>query len=106
MPWIYLFIAGIFEIVWAIGLKASQGFTRPVPTVITVLGMLVSFLLLEKALRSLPVGTAYAVWTGIGAVGASVCGVIFFNESAEPLRIFFLTLIIIGIIGLRLISSI
>lgn len=104
MPWLYLFIAGIFEIVWAVGLKFSHGFTRLSPSLITAAGMLASFIFLAKALKVLPIGTAYAVWTGIGAVGTATLGMILFKESTEPLRIFFILLIVIGIMGLRLAS--
>lgn len=101
MAWIYLVIAGIFEIVWAMGLKASEGFTRLWPSVITVIGMLISFYFLAQASRTLPIGTAYAIWTGIGAVGAVIFGMILFNESRDLIRLLFVALIVAGIIGLR-----
>lgn len=104
MSWIYLFIAGIFEIVWAVGLKYTQGFTRPLPSVITIAGMIVSFYFLSLATRVLPIGTAYAVWTGIGAVGAITLGMILFKEPVDLARILFMSLIVIGIIGLRFVS--
>jgi quaternary ammonium compound-resistance protein SugE len=101
MPWIILFIAGLFEITWAIGLKFSNGFTHLRWSVVTVISMIISMGLLAWALKYLPVGTAYAVWTGIGAVGTAILGIILFNESADMLRLFFIFLIIIGIAGLR-----
>jgi quaternary ammonium compound-resistance protein SugE len=104
MPWIYLFVAGIFETAWAIGLKYSAGFTRLGPSIFTILTMAISLYLLALALRTLPVGTAYAVWTGIGAVGAAMLGMLLFNESREITRIFCILLIVAGIIGLKLTS--
>jgi quaternary ammonium compound-resistance protein SugE len=101
MSWVILFLAGLFEITWAIGLKYSHGFTRPVPSVITVVAMIVSVYLLSLASKALPIGTAYAVWTGIGAVGAVILGMILFNEPRDLVRMLFLALILIGIIGLR-----
>jgi len=102
MSWIILFIAGLLEVVWAIGLKYTQGFTRLTPSVITVSAMIVSIVLLSWAMRSLPVGTAYAVWTGIGAVGAAITGILLLGESASLARIASLALIVAGIIGLKL----
>lgn len=102
MSWIVLFIAGLLEVVWAIGLKYTHGFTRLTPSVITVTAMIVSIVLLSWAMRSLPVGTAYAVWTGIGAVGAAITGILLLGESASLARIASLALIVAGIIGLRL----
>ena len=102
MSWIILFIAGLLEVVWAIGLKYTQGFTRLTPSVITVTAMIVSIVLLSWAMRSLPVGTAYAVWTGIGAVGAAITGILLLGESASLARIASLALIVCGIIGLKL----
>ena len=104
MAWIYLFIAGIFEIVWAIGLKYSQGFTRPLPSVITAAGMIVSFYFLSLATKVLPIGTAYAIWTGIGAVGAIVFGILMLKEPFNLPQILFVSLIVIGIVGLRFVS--
>lgn len=101
MAWIYLVIAGIFEIVWAMGLKASNGFTRLWPSVITLVGMVISFYFLAQASRTLPIGTAYAIWTGIGAVGAVIFGMILFNEPRDLIRLLFVGLILAGIIGLR-----
>jgi quaternary ammonium compound-resistance protein SugE len=104
MAWVYLFVAGIFETAWAIGLKYSAGFTRLGPSIFTILTMAISLYLLALALRTLPVGTAYAVWTGIGAVGAAILGMLLFNESREITRIFCILLIVAGIIGLKLTS--
>ena len=104
MPWVYLFVAGILETAWAIGLKYSAGFTRLGPSIFTILTMAISLYLLALALRTLPVGTAYAVWTGIGAVGAAILGMLLFNESREITRIFCILLIVAGIIGLKLTS--
>lgn len=101
MAWIILFIAGLFEIGWAIGLKYTQGFTRLVPTLWTAFSLTISMGLLGVALRSLPVGTGYAVWTGIGAVGTAVLGIILFSEPANLGRIFCIGLIVSGIIGLK-----
>lgn len=102
MSWIILFIAGLLEVVWAIGLKYTHGFTRLTPSVITVSAMIVSIVLLSWAMRLLPVGTAYAVWTGIGAVGAAITGILLLGESASLARIASLALIVAGIIGLKL----
>ena len=102
MSWIILVIAGLLEVVWAIGLKYTHGFTRLTPSVITVTAMIVSIVLLSGAMRSLPVGTAYAVWTGIGAVGAAITGILLLGESASLARIASLALIVCGIIGLKL----
>lgn len=101
MAWIILFIAGLLEVVWAIGLKYSHGFTRLTPSIITLVAMAASFLLLANAMKTLPMGTAYAVWTGIGAVGAAVTGIVLMGESASAVRIISLCLIICGIIGLK-----
>lgn len=101
MSWVYLIIAGIFEVIWAMGLKSSQGFTRLYPSLITLVGMIISFYLLSLAIKTLPIGTAYAVWTGIGAIGSVICGIMLFNEPFNTSRIVFLTLILIGIIGLK-----
>ena len=101
MAWVYLIIAGMFEITWAIGLKYADGFTRLVPSVITVVGMILSVVLLGMALRELPVGTGYAVWTGIGTVGAAILGMILFNEPATAIRLGCSALIVVGIIGLK-----
>ena len=102
MSWIILFIAGLLEVVWAIGLKYTHGFTRLTPSVITVTAMIVSIVMLSWAMRTLPVGTAYAVWTGIGAVGAALTGILLLGESASLARIASLALIVAGIVGLKL----
>ena len=104
MPWVYLTVAGLFEVGWAIGLKYSDGFSKPLPSLVTVVTMALSLWLLAIAMKTIPVGTAYAVWTGIGAVGVAVLGMLLFGESRELLRIMCLFLIIAGIIGLRLFS--
>ena len=102
MPWILLVIAGLFEIGWAIGLKYTDGFTRPLPTVLTAASMIVSLVLLGLALRDLPVGTAYAVWTGIDAVGTAGLGIPLFGDPATLARILCIGLILAGIFGLKL----
>ena len=102
MSWIILFIAGLLEVVWAVGLKYTHGFSRLVPSVITIVAMIASMALLSWAMKSLPVGTAYAVWTGIGAVGAAITGILLLGESASPMRIASLALIVMGIIGLKM----
>ncbi|KAB2325343.1 quaternary ammonium compound efflux SMR transporter SugE [Betaproteobacteria bacterium SCN1] len=104
MNWLVLFLAGMFEIVWAIGLKYSEGFTRPWPSLITLAAMAASFYLLAVALRTLPLGTAYAVWVGIGAVGTAIAGIILFHEAATPLKLVSLILVVAGIAGLKLAS--
>lgn len=102
MSWLILVVAGLFEVVWAVGLKYTEGFTRLVPSVLTVLAMIISFYLLSAALRTLPLSTAYAVWVGIGAVGTVIVGTLFFQEVISPLKLVSLLLVIAGIIGLRL----
>ncbi len=104
MSWIYLFAAGLFEIAWAIGLKYTQGFTRLVPSALTIAAMAISFSLLSMALKTLPLGTAYAVWTGIGAVGTALLGIVLFGEPAEAARLACIGLIVAGIVGLKLVS--
>ena len=104
MAWVYLFIAGGFEIVWITGLKYSDGFTRLWPSVGTVAAMSVSMVCLALSLRAIPIGTAYAIWTGIGAVGAAVMGIVLFNEPYDVARFFFIVLIIAGIVGLKLVT--
>ena len=101
MSWTLLFIAGLFEVGWAIGLKYTDGFTRPVPSALTVGAMIVSVGLLGLAMRHLPVGTAYAVWTGIGTVGTVILGIVLMGDSAAPLRLVCLALIMVGIVGLK-----
>lgn len=105
MPWLILIIAGLFEIAWAVGLKYSEGFSKLWPSIFTVACMIVSMGLLAYAVKHLPLGTAYAVWTGIGAVGTAIVGMILFNESKEFIRIFFIFLIIVGIVGLKLFAG-
>lgn len=104
MAWIYLIIAGIAEIGWAIGLKYTDGFTRLVPSVLTGASMLFSIILLGMALKSLPLGTAYAIWTGIGTVGTAIFGMMLFGEPATVLRLFCIALIVSGIVGLKLVG--
>ena len=104
MAWTFLFIAGLLEIGWAIGLKYTEGFTRPLPTLLTVASMVVSLGLLGLALKSLPVGTAYAVWTGVGTVGTALLGIYLFGEPATVLRLTCIGLIVAGIVGLRLVG--
>ncbi|WP_413735476.1 quaternary ammonium compound efflux SMR transporter SugE [Sodalis sp. RH21] len=101
MPWLILVFAGLLETVWAVGLKYTDGFTRLWPSVITAIAMLTSIMLLAFAMRSLPVGTAYAVWSGIGAVGTALVGMVWLGEPAQPLRIASLALIVAGIAGLK-----
>ncbi len=105
MAWIYLFFAGIFEVVWATTMKQSDGFTRLMPTLVTGVTMLISLGLLALALRSLPLGTAYAIWTGIGAIGAFIVGIVAFGEAATLFRIVSVSLIVAGLIGLKLSSG-
>ncbi|MDP1891547.1 MAG: quaternary ammonium compound efflux SMR transporter SugE [Gemmatimonadaceae bacterium] len=102
MTWLLLFVAGLFEVGWAVGLKYTEGFTRLWPSIWTVLAMAISLGLLGVALKSLPLGTAYAVWVGVGAVGAVTVGIIFFDEPATALRLTSVALILVGIIGLKL----
>ena len=105
MAWLYLVVAGLFECGWAIGLKYTDGFTKLFPSLLTISAMVISFWLLSIAMKTIPVGTAYAVWTGIGAVGVAVLGMLFFDESREIMRIICLLLIVSGIAGLKLVSS-
>ena len=102
MPWTLLVIAGLFEVGWAVGLKYTDGFTRPLPTALTVGAMIASVVLLGLAMKELPVGTAYAVWTGIGTVGTVILGVVLLGDSAAPLRLVCVALIVVGILGLKL----
>ena len=99
--WITLGAAGLLEIIWAIGLKYADGFTKPVPSAITITAMIASMWLLAQAARDLPIGTAYAVWTGIGAVGAAILGMMLFHESANVVRLGCIALIVVGIVGLK-----
>jgi quaternary ammonium compound-resistance protein SugE len=102
MAWTLLFLAGLFEVAWAIGLKYTDGFSKLVPSTLTVAAMVTSVVLLGLAMKQLPVGTAYAVWTGIGTIGTVILGIFLLGESAAPLRIACLTLIVLGIAGLKL----
>ena len=102
MAWTYLILAGILEIGWAIGLKYTIGFTKLVPSVLTVMAMIFSFYFLSQSLKTLPIGTAYAIWTGIGAAGTAILGILMFNEPAHFLRIFCIVLIILAIVGLKI----
>ncbi len=104
MAWVYLFFAGLLEVAWAIGLKYTDGFTRPWPTALTLTAMVLSIVLLGLALKTLPVGTAYAVWTGIGAVGVALLGIVLFGESASAARLACIGLILSGIVGLKLVT--
>jgi quaternary ammonium compound-resistance protein SugE len=104
MTWIYLIVAGLFEIGWAVGLKYTEGFTRLVPSVLTIGAMVISMGLLGLAVRTLPLGTAYAVWTGIGTAGTVVLGMALLGEPVEPLRLGCIALIVTGVIGLKVLS--
>jgi quaternary ammonium compound-resistance protein SugE len=104
MAWFYLFVAGLFEIAWAIGLKYTNGFSRLMPSAITIACMALSLGMLGLALKSLPIGTAYAVWTGIGAVGTAALGIYLFGEPAGVLRLGCISLVVAGILGLKLVS--
>ena len=105
MEWIYLVIAGGLEVFWSTCLKFSEGFTVLKFTILTVIGMIFSFVFLSQATKVLPLGTAYAVWTGIGALGAVIAGIVLFHESVSPVRLFFVALLFIGIIGLKATSA-
>ncbi|MBX9757001.1 MAG: quaternary ammonium compound efflux SMR transporter SugE [Pseudomonadaceae bacterium] len=102
MAWIILFFAGLFEVCWAVGLKYTEGFTRPLPTALTVAAMLISLGLLGLAMKELPLGTAYAIWTGIGAVGTVIAGIFLFGESMALIRLLSVALIVCGLLGLKL----
>jgi len=102
MVWIILVIAGLFEVGWVVGLKYTEGFTRLWPTIWTVLAMIISLWLLGIAMKSLPIGTAYAIWVGVGAVGAVVLGIVLFGEPADAARLISIGLIVVGIVGLKL----
>jgi len=104
MHWIYLFLAGVLEIVWAVGLKYTDGLTRPVPSVITAAAIVASMAFLALALRAIPVGTGYAIWTGIGAVGTAILGIVLFAEPATAARLGCIGLIVAGIVGLKLVT--
>ncbi len=105
MAWLYLLVAGLMEIAWAVGLKYTEGFTRLWPSVWTGVALVLSMILLAAAMRSLPLGTAYAIWTGIGAVGTAALGIFLFGESASPARLVCIGLIVAGLVGLKLTSS-
>ncbi|HSD44095.1 MAG TPA: quaternary ammonium compound efflux SMR transporter SugE [Burkholderiales bacterium] len=104
MHWIYLFLAGVLEIVWAVGLKYTDGFTKPVPSLITAAAIVASMVFLALALRAIPVGTGYAIWTGIGAVGTAILGIVLFAEPATAARLGCIGLIVAGIIGLKVVT--
>ncbi|MDT1063852.1 multidrug efflux SMR transporter [Paracoccus sp. CPCC 101403] len=101
MAWIYLGIAGILEVVWAFAMKLSDGFTKPVASVVTIVGSIISFWFLSLAMKSLPLGTAYVIWTGIGAVGSFILGILVLGEGADPLRVLAAALIIAGLLLLK-----
>jgi quaternary ammonium compound-resistance protein SugE len=105
MPWVILFVAGLLEVVWALFLKQSEGFSKPGPTIGFLIALALSMFLLSQAIKTLPVGTAYAVWTGIGAAGTAIVGMIWLGESREILKLVSLVMLIAGIIGLRLTST-
>ena len=105
MAWFLLIIAGIFEIAWAIGMKYTNGFTKLSPTILTLASMIISVYLLSLATKEIPIGTAYAVWTGIGIAGTSILGIIIFDEPIEVLKILFISMILIAIVGLKIISN-
>lgn len=105
MAWVLLIIAGLLEVGWAIGLKATEGWTRLVPSLLTIASMIFSFILLSQALKTLPISLAYAVWVGIGALGVAIVGMVFLGESASPLKLACIGLICAGIMGLKLTSS-
>ena len=102
MPWVYLVIAGLFEVVWAFSMKQSDGFTRPGPTIVTIAAMIASFALLSLSMKSLPLGTAYTIWTGIGAVGAFLVGIAMLGEAASALRIVATLLIVAGLVLMKI----
>lgn len=105
MAWIWLSLAGLLEVGWAVGLKVSQGFSKPLPTAVTVVFMIVSLWLLALALRTIPLGTGYAVWTGIGAIGTALVGIVAFGESTSPARLASIALVLAGLVGLKLSSD-
>lgn len=105
MNWMLLVAAGLLETAWAVGLKYTDGFRRPLPTVLTALGIVASLTLLSLAVRTLPIGTAYGVWVGIGALGAALFGIVLLGEPATPSRLFFLGLLLIAIVGLKVTSA-
>ncbi len=105
MAWLVLFVAGLVEVAWAVGLKYTEGFTRLWPSVLTVAGGLASFFLLAQAARTIPIGTAYAVWTGIGAVGTAALGMLLFDEPRDAVRLACIGLVVVGAVGLKLASG-
>ena len=105
LAWGYLILAGLFEVCWAVGLKYTEGFTKPLPTIFTIVTLALSMYLLAKAVQTIPIGTAYAIWVGIGALGAVTLGVVLFQEPLSALRVLFVTLLLISIIGLKMTSS-
>lgn len=105
MAWIYLILAGGLEVFWSTFMKLSEGFSRPGYTVLTLLGMIASFVLLSQATKVLPLGTSYAIWTGIGALGAVIVGIVLFREPATAVRLFFAALLLVGILGLKVTSG-
>ena len=105
MSWIILFFAGLFEVGWAVGLKYTDGFSRPLPTALTIAAMAISLGLLGMAMKELPLGTAYAIWTGVGAVGTVIAGIILFGESMALVRLVSVALIVAGLIGLKVSAS-
>ena len=106
MAWVWLVIAGFLEVVWAVGLNYTEGFTRPLPSVLTALALVGSMVLLSVATKTLPIGTAYGVWVGIGALGAGLLGILLFGEAATPSRLFFLALLLVAVVGLKLTSEV
>jgi len=102
MDWVFLLVAGLLEVCWAVGLKYTDGFTRPLPSVVVGAAIVASLLLLSWAARTLPIGTAYAIWVGIGALGAAVCGIVIFGEPVTVARVAFLVLLVIALAGLKL----
>lgn len=105
MNWLFLVLAGLLEVGWAVGLKYSEGLTRPLPSVLTVVAMVVGFYLLSLSMREIPLGTAYGIWVGIGAVGAAIAGMVLFEEPVSTLRIASIVLVVAGIVGLKLSSA-
>ena len=105
MAWIHLIVAGLLEIFWAICLKYTDGFSKLWPSVLTIAGMIASFYFLAQALKTIPVGTGYAIWTGIGAAGTAILGIAVLGDSAAPVRILCIGLILVGVVGLRLVSD-
>jgi len=105
MAWVLVIIAGLLETGWAVGLKYTDGFTKPIPSILTIAGIIISMILLSIAARTLPIGTAYGVWVGIGALGAAILGMVMLGEPATPARIFFLGLLLVSIVGLKVTAT-